>query len=70
VEPELIANEVFGRRMFLRANMNDIIVDAKAISTEEEIFYLLVWDFQANREMNEQARETGSFLFRGEEEGK
>jgi hypothetical protein len=49
VEPELIASEVFGRRMFSRANMNDIIVDAEPISTEEEIFYLLVWDFQANR---------------------
>ena len=52
MEPELIANEVFGRRMFSRANMNYIIVDAEAISTEEEIFYLLVWDFQANREMS------------------
>jgi hypothetical protein len=32
--------------------MNDIMVDAEAISAEEDMFYLLVWDFQANREMS------------------
>ena len=44
MEPGLIASEVFGRRMFSRVNMNE---DTKAILAEEEIFYLLVWDFQA-----------------------
>ena len=53
MEPELIASEVFGRRMFSRANMNDKILDTEAISAEEEIFYLLVWDFQANRGMSQ-----------------
>ena len=52
MEPELIASEVFGRRMFSRENMNNIIVDAEAISAEEEIFYLLVWVFRANRDMS------------------
>jgi len=77
VEQELIASEVFGCRMFSRTNMNAIILDTKAISAEEETFYLLVWDFQVNRgmsqfnlrypgQMNEQ--ETGIF-FCGEEEG-